>query len=76
MEGYELGKKYITKEVIATLYGIQTDKVIDVIPYDPGMRIKVTICRPAISGDPGDMDIYVAQQHVPLMSIQLPGEGN
>lgn len=73
-KGYELAKKYITKELIASLYSIPIDRVINVIPYDPGKGIKVTICRPTVSGDPDDTDIYGAQQHVPLMSIELPEE--
>jgi len=73
-KGYELGKKYITKEMIAGLYHIPVERVVDLIPYDPGMGIKVTIPRPAISGDPEDTDVYGSQQHVPLMSIELPSE--
>ena len=73
-KGYELGKKYINKEMIADLYHISTERVIDLIPYDPGLGIKVTILRPAISGDPEDTDIYGAQQHVPLMQMELPAE--
>lgn len=73
-KGYELGKKYITKEMIAGLYHIPVERVVDLISYDPGMGIKVTIPRPAINGDPEDTDIYGCQQHVPLMSIELPVE--
>lgn len=71
-KGYELGKKYITKKMIAGLYKIPEERVADLIPYDPGMGIKVTITRSAISGDPEDMDVYGSQQHVPLLGIELP----
>lgn len=73
-KGYELGKKYITKEMIANLYHVPIDQVLDLIPYEPGLGIKVTIIRPAISGDPEDTDIYGAQQHVPLCAMELPME--
>ena len=73
-KGYELGKKYITKQMIADLYGLPVDRVVDLIPYDPGRGIKVTISRSAISGDPEDTDVYGSQQHVPLMNIELPRE--
>ena len=69
--GYELGKKQITREVIAALYNIPLQHGLDVIPYDPGRGIKVTIPRTFISGDPGDADVYGCQQHVPLMDIEL-----
>lgn len=73
-KGYELGKKYITKQMIADLYRLPVDRVVDLIPYDPGRGIKVTISRSAISGDPEDTDVYGSQQHVPLMGIELPRE--
>jgi len=73
-KGYELGKKYITKQIIADLYRLPVDRVVDLIPYDPGRGIKVTISRSAISGDPEDTDVYGSQQHVPLMGIELPRE--
>ena len=74
MQGYEKAKKFITKEIIADLYKIPVDRVVDLIPYDPGMGIKITIIRPAISGEPEDTDIYGCQQHVPLMGLELPAE--
>ena len=69
---YEIGKQYITKRMIANLYQIPVEQVIDVIPYDPGMGIKVVIQRPAVSGDHDDTDTYGCQQHVPLWGIELP----
>jgi hypothetical protein len=71
-KGYQLGKKYITKKMIADLYHISVDRVADLIPYDPGRGIKITIVRSAISGDPEDMDVYGCQQHAPLMGMQIP----
>jgi hypothetical protein len=73
-KSYALGKKHITKKMIADLYHVPIEQVADLIPYDPGMGIKVTIRRPAVSGDPQDQDVYGAQQHVPLMGIELPAE--
>ena len=73
-KGYELGKRQITKRTIAEIYDIPIGRVISVIPYDPGIGIKVTILRNKISGDPGDTDILGAQQHVPLMGIELDGQ--
>jgi hypothetical protein len=73
-KGYELGKKYITKQRIADLYHIPLDRVADLIPYDPGRGIKVTIVRSAISGDPEDMDVYGCQQHAPLLRMEIPSD--
>jgi len=73
-KGYRLGKKHITKQMIADLYQIPVDRVADLIPYDPGRGIKITIVRSAISGDPEDMDVYGSQQHVPLLGLEIPTE--
>ena len=73
-KGYQLGKKYITKQMIADLYHISTDRVADLIPYDPGRGIKITIVRSAISGDPEDMDVYGCQQHALLLRMEIPSD--
>ena len=71
-KGYKLGKKHITKQMIADLYHVPLDRVADLIPYDPGRGIKITIVRSAISGDPEDMDVYGCQQHAPLLRMEIP----
>ena len=73
-KSYDLGKKYINKSMIAELYSIPLERVISIIPYDPGRGIKITILRQYVSGEPGDNDVFGAQQHVPLMSIEIPQE--
>ena len=39
--------------------------------YRPALAIKISIPRKVMSGDPGDRDVYGAQQHVPLLGIEL-----
>ena len=56
---------------IARLYGLSDNEVV-VIPYDVAYAIKITIPRAFRSGDPEDSDIYGAQQHAPLLDIELP----
>ena len=43
-----------------------------IIPYDVAYAIKITIPRLVPSGDPGDTDVYGAQQHAPLLDIEIP----
>ncbi|MBM7624686.1 DUF4387 domain-containing protein [Sporohalobacter salinus] len=62
----------INKELIAELYDIPVDDVISVINYDPAKAIKATIVRPCSSGAVGETDVYGAQQHAPLLSIEIP----
>ena len=73
-KGYELGKKYITKEMIADLYKMPIEKVVDIIPYDPAIGIKIVIERPKLSGDHFDTDTYGCSQGVPLLGIEIPIE--
>jgi hypothetical protein len=73
-KGYQLGKRYITKQMIADLYNVPVDRIADLIPYDPGRGIKITLVRSAISGDPEDMDVYGSQQHVPLLRMEIPSD--
>ena len=56
---------------IAALYGVSHNEV-SVIPYDVAFAIKITVPRAAPSGDPLDNDVYGAQQHAPLLDLDVP----
>lgn len=58
-------------ELIADLYGIRVDQVLKVVYFDPAWAVKATLVRPWVSGSPGDADVYGAQQHAPLLSIEV-----
>jgi hypothetical protein len=60
----------LTAEKIAPLYGVPASAV-KVINYPPGRAIKIVIPRPIMSGDPGDRDVYGAQQHAPLLDLEI-----
>jgi hypothetical protein len=55
---------------IAALYRVAPDDVA-VMPYPLGRAIKITLARPVMAGDPGDRDVYGAQQHAPLLEIEI-----
>lgn len=61
----------INEELICKLYQITPDKIIGIVHFEPAHAIKVTIVRPMCSGDLGETDVYGAQQHAPLLSIQV-----
>ena len=61
----------LTPALIASLYGISANEV-SIIPYDVAYAIKITIPRLVPSGTFGDTDIYGAQQHGPLLDIEIP----
>lgn len=61
------------REEVARRYGVPPDQVM-AMTFAPALAIKVTIPRAVRSGDPGDSDVYGAQQHGPLLTIDIPGE--
>jgi hypothetical protein len=73
---YEVYKKIADAKVFnppmfAKLYGIKENTVMEIINFDPAKAIKITIERPIPSGNLGETDVYGAQQHAPLMSLEL-----
>lgn len=55
---------------IAARYGVPPTAV-RVIPYPPAHAIKIVIDRATLAGAPGDRDVYGAQQHGPLLDVEL-----
>lgn len=62
----------ISKERIAQLYGIPESYITAFVYYDPALGIKITFDRTVSSGAVGDRDVYGAQQHAPLISLEIP----
>lgn len=55
---------------IAAMYGVPCERVA-VMPYPAALAIKISLDRRLIAGSPGDRDVYGAQQHGPLLEIEL-----
>jgi hypothetical protein len=64
-----LAKERLRAEV-SRLYGEPAERVA-VHLYPPALAIKIALPRRVISGDLGDRDVYGAQQHAPLLGIEL-----
>ena len=62
----------VTPEAVAKLYRLPLSSITDFVEYDAGLGIKITYLRPVASGTVGDRDVYGAQQHAPLMNIEIP----
>lgn len=60
----------LTPRTLGPLYGV-TDNEVAIIPFDVAYAIKITVPRKIPSGSPGDTDIYGAQQHAPLLDIEV-----
>ncbi|HEX3030686.1 MAG TPA: DUF4387 domain-containing protein [Bacillota bacterium] len=61
----------INAPLIARLYRIPEEKVINIVQFKPANAIKATIVRPLASGELGETDVYGAQQHAPLLELEL-----
>jgi hypothetical protein len=64
--------KVLSAEAFAGLFGISVSDVIAVVEFEPALAIKVTIKRMRSSGAFGETDVYGAQQHAPLLSLEIP----
>jgi hypothetical protein len=64
-------RRIITPELIGRLYGVLASEVLGIVYFEPACAVKATLRRRVASGAPGDTDIYGAQQHAPLLSIEF-----
>ena len=58
-------------ELFARLYSVRPDEVVFTV-YDAGLAFKATLPRLVPAGDVGDSDVYGAQQHAPLLDVEVP----
>lgn len=63
--------KQLNEARICALYQIKPEEIINIVEFIPANAIKITIKRPVCSGDIGETDVYGAQQHAPLLGVEL-----
>ncbi len=61
----------ICPALFARLYGVDPERILFTV-YDAGCAFKATLPRPIPAGDLGDTDVYGAQQHAPLLDVEIP----
>jgi hypothetical protein len=73
-ESYECAKQsgIFSPGLFAELYRIPVEKVLNFCFFDQAYAIKATIARPVSSGTAGDSDVFGAQQHAPLLELEIP----
>lgn len=64
----------LNAELIAKLYHVKPSDVLFTV-YDAGYAFKATVPRRVPAGDIGDTDVYGAQQHAPLLDVDIPISG-
>ena len=57
--------------LFARLYHVRPEDVL-FTEYPAGNAFKATVPRLIVSGDIGDTDVYGAQQHAPLLDVEIP----
>jgi hypothetical protein len=62
----------LTSAAVSSAYGLPPDAVVSSVVYEPGNAFKFTLRRPIVQGAVGDTDHYGAQQHAPLLEIEIP----
>ena len=63
--------KLINEKLVCDLFGITPAEIIKITNFHPAKAIKITIKRPFPSGSLGETDVYGAQQHGPLLGLEL-----
>jgi hypothetical protein len=61
----------INARLISRLYGLAESDV-TFFQCDAALAFKASMKRAIVCGDVGDSDIYGAQQHAPLLDIEIP----
>ena len=61
----------ISPALIARLYHVPVESVV-FTEFAPAHAYKATIERRIASGAVGDTDVYGAQQHAPLLDVEIP----
>lgn len=61
----------VTRETLARAYAIDPAAITNFQFFDPALAFKLTIRRPRAQGSVGETDTFGAQQHAPLLDIQI-----
>jgi len=61
----------LTREKICKLYGVQPEDILTFMFFDPARAFKLTLRRNWPQGGIGERDTFGAQQHIPLMTLEL-----
>jgi hypothetical protein len=61
----------INKERVSRLYNITPENITHIVFFDQALGFKITFARKVSSGTFLDRDVYGAQQHAPLMELEI-----
>lgn len=61
----------LTREVVAALYGVSADEIVEFAYHPMARAVKFSMYRLQPSGARFDTDVYGAQQHAPLLTVPI-----
>ncbi|KIL42454.1 acyl-CoA synthetase [Gordoniibacillus kamchatkensis] len=61
----------INKALVSKLYNIAPERIAHIVFFDQALGFKITFARTVSSGTFLDRDVYGAQQHAPLLELEL-----
>ena len=64
------GSVALSAQAVSALYGLRPDQVVR-HDWPEILAIKLSMPRKHCAGDPGDSDVYGAQQHAPLLGVRV-----
>ncbi|WP_076997689.1 DUF4387 domain-containing protein [Variovorax sp. KK3] len=62
----------LTRTLICGLYGVDDKDIVAFLFFEPALAFKFTLRRGWAQGSIAERDTFGAQQHAPLMSIDIP----
>lgn len=63
----------LTEALICELYNVTKEDIVTLMFFDPARAFKLTLKRSWAQGSVGERDTFGAQQHAPLLTIEIPG---
>lgn len=62
----------LSRELVCRLYGVPPEDIVALLFFRPALAFKFTLRRGWPQGSIGERDTFGAQQHAPLMAIDIP----
>jgi hypothetical protein len=62
----------LTPQLIGELYQVDPQEMVSFMFFEPALAFKFTLVRPGRQGGIGERDTFGAQQHAPLLDIEIP----
>ncbi len=65
----------LTHDLVCKLYGVEREDIVALLFFKPAQAFKFTLRRNWAQGSVNERDTFGAQQHAPLMTVDIPAAG-